>query len=58
MSKYGVCFDNGMSGKCDVECDDFLDGKCDEASEVLGQAFNSDNYTLEEITEWGELYGI
>jgi len=35
MSVHGVCFDNGMSGKCDVECEQFTDGDCPEPDEVI-----------------------
>lgn len=36
MSIHGECFDNGDSGKCNVDdCGQFLDGKCDVAQEVF-----------------------
>lgn len=28
MSTHGICFDNGNSGKCGVECEQFIEGGC------------------------------
>jgi len=45
MSKHGICYDNGQSGNCNIDCEEFLDGKCEAAEEVL------------ENTDWSE-HGI
>ncbi len=34
MSVYGICFDNGMSGKCNIECEEYLNGNCENKEEV------------------------
>jgi len=33
-SVHGVCFDNGMCGNCDADCEQFLEGECEAAMEV------------------------
>jgi len=32
---HGICFDNGMSGNCGLECEAFTNGDCDVAEELL-----------------------
>lgn len=34
-SVHGVCFDNGMSGNCNITCSQFRDGGCDISNEVI-----------------------
>jgi hypothetical protein len=33
MSIHGICFDNGQSGDCDMDCEIFLYGKCENPEE-------------------------
>lgn len=35
MSVHGICFDNGMSGNCNEECENFLLGSCSEGSNMI-----------------------
>lgn len=35
MSIHGVCFDEGQSGRCGLECRGFLGGECDIADEIV-----------------------
>ena len=51
MSIHGVCFDNGMSGKCNTDCEQYLEGNCDAADE-----FDLSDGTVEEKYEHYELY--
>lgn len=51
MSTHGICFDNGMSGNCNSECEEYLAGNCDAHAE-----FVSDDMTVEEKREHYELY--
>jgi hypothetical protein len=53
MSIHGLCFDNGQSGRCNEECEVFLEGDCDEGHAVAKAAFNT--WTPEEIKEELEL---
>lgn len=34
MSVHGICFDEGQSGNCGLECRGFLDGECDIPQEI------------------------
>ena len=36
MSIHGICFDNGMSGKCGIECEILKD--CDEKLNIIDDA--------------------
>lgn len=51
MTIHGVCFDNGMAGKCGHECSEYLDGKCKSSYEVLKTLD-----TKEEIEDHIEMY--
>jgi len=35
MSIHGICYDEGQSGNCGIECEGFQDGKCDIPDEIL-----------------------
>jgi len=35
VSIHGICFDEGQSGNCGIECRGFLNGECDVASELI-----------------------
>jgi len=34
-SIHGICYDNGQSGDCNFECEDFINGKCDVKYEMI-----------------------
>lgn len=34
-SIHGICFDNGMSGNCNFECEDFINNECDVKDEMI-----------------------
>lgn len=40
MSVHGVCFDNGMAGKCGYACQQFIDGDCGIGDEIVEQMVN------------------
>jgi len=42
MSMHGVCFNNGMSGNCNIECSDYLKGECGASSEMIPSLFGDD----------------
>ena len=35
MSIHGICYDNGMSGNCNTDCELFGDGKCECPEDVM-----------------------
>ena len=35
VSIHGICFDEGQSGNCGMECKGFMNGKCDMAEEII-----------------------
>lgn len=35
MSIHGICFDNGMAGRCNGDCESFLKGDCDEGNNMI-----------------------
>ena len=39
MSRHGVCFDNGISGRCGPECELFELGQCDIGDEICEELF-------------------
>lgn len=41
MSIHGTCFDNGMHGHCDVDCEQFQDGECPAADVVVSCLYRS-----------------
>jgi hypothetical protein len=55
MSIHGICFDNGMSGRCDIwECDKFNEGRCDRALEIFNLSLeNCDECDECNIDEYG-----
>ena len=55
MSIHGICYDNGQSGNCNVECELFRSGECQAADEVYcAFEHNLSDEDKEIITE---LYG-
>ena len=47
MSIHGICFDEGMSGRCGLDCRGFNDNECPDPEEIL------DNHTFNEIYDHG-----
>lgn len=41
MSIHGICFDEGQSGNCGLECRGFLDGECTIPDEIV-EAFKDE----------------
>lgn len=35
MSEHSVCFKNGMSGNCNMDCSQFEDGDCENSVEII-----------------------
>ena len=52
-SIHGLCFDNGMAGKCDCDCQVFLDGDCDAGGDVIEGCQSELDWAL--IEHLGEL---
>ena len=40
MSVHGICFDNGQSGRCDYQCEQFRGGDCEEPDSAIKSLFN------------------
>lgn len=49
MSRHGLCFDNGQSGRCNEECEIFQHGDCESGHSVVEYALQ--HWTEEEIKE-------
>ena len=47
MSVHGLCHDNGMSGRCNCDCELFQDGHCEAGGIIIEDMYN--NMTPEEI---------
>ena len=41
MNEYSICFKNGMSGNCDIDCEQFISSNCDSAYDVVHKYDNS-----------------
>lgn len=54
MSIHGICFDEGMSGNCGLECRGFLDMECDIVDEVVEGC--ADSMTQDDWIDLGETY--
>ena len=48
MSIHGICFDNGMSGNCNVECEILAD--CDERLNIIDDAILN-GYTADDLLD-------
>ena len=48
MSIHGICFDNGMSGRCGIECEAIID--CDEKLNIIDDAILN-GYTAEDLLD-------
>lgn len=59
MSIHGICFDNGQSGRCGLECELFLIGDCegDVSEEYLLQLLDSDDLSEEKKLNMIDYYG-
>lgn len=58
MSIHGICFDNGNSGRCGIECELFMDGECEEVNEEhLLDALDSDEITEDDKLQLIDFYG-
>lgn len=55
MSIHGICFDNGMSGRCSLDCEAFRDGECDSASEFRDWLEGLDKQECSDIIKENEL---
>lgn len=40
MSTHGICFDNGMAGRCDYNCELFTTGQCEAGAEIVENMYN------------------
>lgn len=55
MSIHGICFDNGQSGNCNCDCEQFLEGGCAASSDIIDNAVRA-GFSTEDIAEWCALY--
>ena len=53
VSRHGVCFDNGMGGKCDQDCELYASPECDRI-EIQSDFTSAERRT---ISHYGELAG-
>lgn len=56
MSVHGICYDNGMSGKCNILCEQFQAGECECAEDVLLAAIDSEEFDDEDLIEIINIY--
>lgn len=57
MSTHGTCFDNGIGGHCDIDCEVFLDGKCEEPDGNIDHLRSSDCDDMDPIDR-GEMIAM
>lgn len=56
---YDVCFINGVNGRCNINCEKFLEGECDgDYKSLIDDALEAGEIDEDERDELYERYGI